>query len=208
MSIGSNVNPNYPIPGVDQSSRGFRDNFAIIKRELESLQGKTIQLTGDVQSSPIQLGAGDGPVVIPVTALVTGNITAGGANHSVQYNHAGILAGASNVFFDPTFQRLGVGTNTPAALLDVSGPARIVDSLFLTSGSNHTSIGSADISSLAIQTNSTPAITIDSSQRVGIGTSTPSHPLDVVTSAANIAEFLSTSPNSAIRVVALSSGSA
>ena len=35
----SNVNPNFPVPGIDQSSKGFRDNFSIIKEEIETLQG-------------------------------------------------------------------------------------------------------------------------------------------------------------------------
>lgn len=64
MTVRSRVNPNFPLPGIDQSSKGFRDNFSIIKTELESLQNKSIQLTGDVKSSPIDFGAGDSPILI------------------------------------------------------------------------------------------------------------------------------------------------
>lgn len=52
----SRVNPNFPIPGIDQSSRGFRDNFAIIKNELDNIQNKNIQLVGDVTSDPVIFG--------------------------------------------------------------------------------------------------------------------------------------------------------
>lgn len=58
MSVNSRVNPNFPLPGLDQPSKGFRDNFTIIKQEIEALQGKQIQLVGDVTGGPVQLGAG------------------------------------------------------------------------------------------------------------------------------------------------------
>lgn len=67
MTVKSKVNPNFPLPGIDQSSKGFRDNFSIIKTEIESLQSKSIQLTGDVKSSPIGLGAGDAALLITTT---------------------------------------------------------------------------------------------------------------------------------------------
>jgi hypothetical protein len=67
MTVSSKVNPNFPLPGIDQSSKGFRDNFSIIKTEIESLQGKSIQLTGEVKSSPIELGAGDAAVLVTTT---------------------------------------------------------------------------------------------------------------------------------------------
>ena len=64
MSVNSKVNPNFPLPGIDQPSKGFRDNFAIIKQEIEALQGKTIQLVGDVISVPVVLGSGNSVVQI------------------------------------------------------------------------------------------------------------------------------------------------
>lgn len=66
MTTGSRVNPNFPIPGIDQSSRGFRDKFAIIEREIEQIQGKHIQLTGVLVSDPMEIGNGTGDVVIQV----------------------------------------------------------------------------------------------------------------------------------------------
>lgn len=45
----------------------------------------------------------------------------GGANTQVQYNAVGALAGSSNLVFDYTNARLGVGTSTPAQRLDVYG---------------------------------------------------------------------------------------
>ena len=64
----SNVNPNFPIPGVDQSSRGFRDNFSIIKTELDNLQNTQIQIVGQVTSNVVTIGS-DGVTVVLETSL-------------------------------------------------------------------------------------------------------------------------------------------
>jgi len=70
MPVVSRVNPNFPLPGIDQPSKGFRDNFAIIKTEIESLQGKTIQLTGEVTSNPTIIDSGNSPVVLVTNSRV------------------------------------------------------------------------------------------------------------------------------------------
>jgi hypothetical protein len=70
MAANSRVNPNFPLPGLDQSSKGFRDNFTIIKQELEALQGKSIQITGDVSGGPTQLGSGQQVVQIVTVGKV------------------------------------------------------------------------------------------------------------------------------------------
>ena len=64
MTVGSQVNPNYPVPGISQSSKGHRDNYSIIKTEIENLQSKTIQLTGDVTSNAVIIDGGTDPIVI------------------------------------------------------------------------------------------------------------------------------------------------
>jgi hypothetical protein len=70
MSVNSRVNPNFPLPGLDQPSKGFRDNFTIIKKEIEALQGKQIQLVGEVTSVPVELGAGSTIVQIVTQSSV------------------------------------------------------------------------------------------------------------------------------------------
>jgi hypothetical protein len=122
----SKVNQNFPIPGIDQSSRGFRDNFAIIKQELEALQNKNIQVTGAFTSTPISIGYGTGDVVIPITMSIT-NVPAAGSNLSVQYNNSGNLAGSS-MTYDPTSGNVNVagsmvitGKITPVSIPTVSG---------------------------------------------------------------------------------------
>jgi len=70
MAINSRVNPNFPLPGIDQSSKGFRDNFTIIKTEIEALQGKSIQLVGDITSPPTVLDGATTPVVIVTTSKI------------------------------------------------------------------------------------------------------------------------------------------
>lgn len=70
MAVNSRVNANFPLPGIDQPSKGFRDNFSIIKSEIEALQGKRIQLIGDVTGGPTTLDSGTGIVVISTTGKV------------------------------------------------------------------------------------------------------------------------------------------
>ncbi len=97
MAVNSKVNPNFPLPGIDQSSKGFRDNFSIIKTEIEALQSKTVQLTGAVISSPIQLGNGAAPVVISTMGK---SYTLSFTTASIQYV-SGILTVTHN--FGTTF---------------------------------------------------------------------------------------------------------
>lgn len=70
MAVISRVNPNFPIPGIDQGTKGFRDNFNTIKTEIENLQGKTITLIGDVTSSATLIDSGTSGIVIEVTGNV------------------------------------------------------------------------------------------------------------------------------------------
>ena len=83
MTVNSRVNPNFPLPGLDQPSKGFRDNFTIIKQEIESLQAKQIQLVREVTSAPVQLGAGSSIVQIVTQSRVyrqsfqTANVSGG-----------------------------------------------------------------------------------------------------------------------------------
>lgn len=70
MAVNSRVNPNFPLPGIDQSSKGFRDNFTIIKQEIETLQGKSIQLVGDVTSALTPFDGGPAPVIVVTTGKV------------------------------------------------------------------------------------------------------------------------------------------
>lgn len=128
----SRVNPNFPIPGIDQSSRGFRDNFSAIKTEIEALQGKSIVLTGDVLAGPILIDSGTSDIVIDCTVAVA-NVAAGGSNLSVQYNDQGVISGSSNFVFIPSTGRVGIGSSTPTTKLDVNGNVDIKDSLGIVS---------------------------------------------------------------------------
>jgi len=111
MAVGSNVNPNYPIPGIDQSSRGFRDNFSTIKTEIENLQAKNIILQGDATGNAI-IDSGSGAVIIN-TVVAVANATAGGVNFAVQYNDMGLVSGDSNLLYD---------FNTQTLIVDVASP--------------------------------------------------------------------------------------
>lgn len=121
MTVGSKINPNFPIPGVDQSSRGFRDNFATIKQEIENLQSKHIQLVGAFISDPIEIGNGQSDVVIP-TFVSLANVQAAGSNLAVQYNFNNQITG-SEMYYNAG--RVGIGTNAPDHELVVIGNVRI-----------------------------------------------------------------------------------
>jgi hypothetical protein len=127
MAVGSNVNPNYPIPGIDQSSKGFRDNFSTIKVEIENLQAKNIVLVGDATGNAI-IDSGTGEVVIN-TVVSVANIAAAAPDRAVQFNAAGTLAGDTFLTWD-TAQTLVIGDQQPDTYywLD-SGLAKIHDLL-------------------------------------------------------------------------------
>jgi hypothetical protein len=193
MTVGSKVNPNFPIPGIDQSSRGFRDNFATIKQEFENIQGKHIQLVGALLSDPIQIGNGQQDILIPVNVSLS-NIQAAGANHSVQYNLNNTIAG-SEIYYSNA--RVGVNTATPASALHVIGNAIITSASPLTSldiGSNLSIHASSSTSLLRV--NSTNVITISNSNvTVGIGTA-PKARLDVYSNDRDVVVFRASKNNS------------
>lgn len=120
MVANSRVNPNFPIPGIDQSSKGFRDNFSTIKNELEALQGKSIRLTGDVQTAATLIDSGSSDIVLDCTVAIN-NVAAGGSNLTIQYNQTGVLAGTDTFVYIPSTGRVGIGSSVPAATLDANG---------------------------------------------------------------------------------------
>jgi len=110
MAVGSNVNPNYPIPGIDQSSKGFRDNFSTIKVEIENLQAKNIVLVGDATGNAI-IDGGTGDVTI-VTTVSAANVAAASPDRGVQFNDNGTLSASSLLTWDGSFV-LNVGPQVP-----------------------------------------------------------------------------------------------
>lgn len=186
MTVGSRINTNFPIPGVDQSSRGFRDNFATIKHEIESLQGKHIQLSGSLISDPIEIGNGSGDIVIPVNVSLS-QIQAAGNPYSVQYNFNNVISGSTVYYRD---SRVGINTNTPAHALDVVGNARIAsgeETTLLVVGGNL--IVTATPLSTAFAVDGTNVVVINNSNlTVGIGTS-PNAVLDVYSPNTDVAVF-------------------
>ena len=89
MAVGSRVNPNFPIPGVYQSSKGLRDNFLTIKTEIETLQnslssggptgptgltGAASVITGPTGvAGPIGVNGSTGPTGVAGTIGVNGS---------------------------------------------------------------------------------------------------------------------------------------
>lgn len=209
MAVVSNVNANFPIPGLDQSSKGFRDNFATIKQELENLQSTTIQLTGGITSEPYQIGSGN-PSMVITTSIVGGLIALNPPNHAVQFNDNGVMTGSDLFVYDSNDVRLGIGTGTPAVSLDVRGDVStahlMVNELTPGAGSNisffaanatayfNTSdsgidIGTDDSIPLTLVSNGTAGIALTPAGSVGIGTVSPATTLHVFGSQADLSLF-------------------
>lgn len=182
MPVESKVNVNFPIPGIDQSSRGFRDNFATIKEEIENIQSKNIQLVGSLISNPVQIGATASDIVIPVAVNLT-NVQAAGSNLSVQYNFNNLISG-SEIYYNAG--QVGINTSTPAAALDVIGNIIVASLSPLTTmqiGNNLIVLAGSTTTEFNLNGNS--AIIIDNSNvTVGIGTA-PQTTLDIYSSQTN-----------------------
>jgi hypothetical protein len=54
----------------------------------------------------------------------------GGADTQVQFNNTGTFGGSANFVFNPSTNRVGIGTNAPTQTLDVNGAARFRNHLF------------------------------------------------------------------------------
>jgi hypothetical protein len=66
-----------------------------------------------------------------LTGIVTGSSVAG-ANKSIQFNNGGVLDGASEFYYDPIFDNVGIGTSSPSRDLHVDGDTLITGVLELT----------------------------------------------------------------------------
>lgn len=126
MAVISNVNPNFPSPGIDQSSKGFRDNFTIIKTEIERLQGKTISLTGDVAGGPVMIDSGTNNLVISTTSLVVrqsfvnANLSAGVLTVNHNLNQQFVIVQVSNNLNQVIVPDLITLTNSNSLTIDLS----------------------------------------------------------------------------------------
>lgn len=92
----------------------------------------------------------------------SGGGTPGGSNGQVQYNNGGAFGGAANLCYDDSTNRVGVGTCTPSARLEISG----------VSGTGLSFNASGDL-----YVNGTTS-------RVGLGVANPSYQLQLSTDSA------------------------
>lgn len=200
MVAVSRVNPNFPIPGIDQSSRGFRDNFSTIKTELEAIQGKSITLTGDVSGSAL-IDSGVADVVISCV-VVGANAAAGGSNLSIQYNNNGAVDGQASFVYDPATGSVGIGTYSPSYPLDVWGDVALRSNLRImgtTAGYGdleiNSNVGVVEVNSVGslpvqFQMDEVTNLVISSTGvSIGYGTAVATRALDVNSAAPDVARF-------------------
>lgn len=217
MAVGSNVNPNFPIPGLDQSSKGFRDNFATIKKELESLQGTSIQLAGDLTSNVYVVGESETLVV--QTFLNISKVLLPAPEHAIQYNKNGALTGNVSLVFDEGNVSVGIGSSIPNPdySLDAGRVIRVKDEIVINQPENalaanlristanttvmvsnydtYAEIGSESNISIDLITGSESRIHISHDGNVGINTTNPLSTLHVMSNQPKLGTFYSTVSN-------------
>lgn len=194
MAVGSNVNPNFPIPGIDQDSRGFRDNFATIKKEIENIQSKTIQFAGGVVSDPVLIDSGNDPVTINAMVVIS-NVGILGNNYSLIYNDSGIFA-CSDIYFDSGNAFIGINTATPRGGLDLSSSIYLGNST-ISNASDNLNIVSTQFVNIGAGGN--VFLYINNQGQVGIGCN-PTCTLDVLGGNNDVARFTSTLDNTDVGV--------
>jgi hypothetical protein len=199
MAVNSNINPNFPLPGIDQSSRGFRDNFSTAKKEIENLQSKQIQLFGDCVSDPVYIDSGSGVISIN-TQVLFHSLTVSGNQHGMLFNNSGIIT-SSSVYYDSANVSVGINTTTPRAALDIKNGTMIVgnNNALTISSSTDASILTTTTNKLTLGVNNSPVIYVDYLGRVGIGQQ-PTRTLDVISGEYDVAKFTSTLDNTDVVV--------
>lgn len=119
MTVQSNINPNFPIPGIDQSSKGFRDNFTTAKLEIENLQSKTITFAGSLSGTSDPFDSGSGTINFTAAIVPSGLAMADGTSA-----FPGLPFASDNTtgFYAPGPGELGISTNgTSRITIDASG---------------------------------------------------------------------------------------
>jgi hypothetical protein len=167
-----------------------------------------VDASGDVgvgTSSPVdklslEVGAGNSGLSVYFSGTEVASLRNDNGNATLNANNANLkFATGNNERLRITSAGLvGIGTNSPGQLLDVAGVARFgVNATKLTTYSDSTYAGFFNGSSLAsnesiymgaggtfFYNNGSPSVTIDSTGRVGIGTTTPQDALHIAVASA------------------------
>jgi len=114
-----------------------------------------------------------------IQLLTTTPDNSGFRNYRVRSNQIFLETSGSTALTIDTSQRVGIGTSSPSKKLEIAnGDVRLGDGYTLSWGDDSWRIF-RNGTQLRFDANGTQALTIDSSQRVGIGTTSPARQLDV-----------------------------
>ena len=151
------------------------DNFYVLHLA-SAITSSTVPATGTITSGMLTSGSVtsaklDTNIDIAGTLDVTGALTAD-SNATVAGN---LTVDTNTLYVDATNNRVGIGTSSPSALLDVRDDANGANFIVGGSGTlNVTKIGGGAADALAIYTNGSEYMRIDTNGNVGIGTTNPS----------------------------------
>ena len=129
-------------------------------------------------------------------AIAAAGGSPGGSDGYIQYNNGGAFGGASALYYDDVNSRVGIGTTTPSTALHVAGSILSDDSVTIGSGGQYVAgsiysdanwgmilrakqASPAQAEFRFANSSDTELMRIDSSGRVGIGTTTPGAELDI-----------------------------
>ncbi|ANS03052.1 hypothetical protein [uncultured Mediterranean phage uvDeep1-CGR2-KM23-C896] len=127
-----------------------------------------VDSSGDVIEIPIGDGAVDG---------------SGAAGQVAFWTDTDTIDGENNLYWDSTNDRLGIGDSTPSYKLDVNGDIQVNETIIARSGSDLILQARAS-QVVGINSGGSRTMTLDASQRVGIGTTSPNNKLEISNGAA------------------------
>jgi hypothetical protein len=179
---------NLPVQTAVTTALATKQDTLVSGTNIKTVNSTSLVGSGNVAVQETLVSGTNIKTLNSVSLLGAGNIvlaaTPSGVSGAIQFSNGSAFASdASNLFWDDTNKRLGVGTNVPASQLEIKGNS---DASFQISGGtagrralftyfNAPSVLEIDVSNiLRIKNGSTYSLYTDNTGNVGIGTLSPS----------------------------------